>query len=67
MNRCTDQCAYFKMSCPAKGQCYVDESCSKGTCVATPKKKGAECNDGDDLTDFDACDGTTPLTHYDTF
>ena len=63
MNRCTDQCAYFKMSCPAKGQCYVDDACSKGSCVETPKEKGAKCNDGDDLTDFDACNGTTPLTH----
>ena len=63
LNRCTDQCAHFKMSCPAKGQCYVDAACSKGACVETPKERGAKCNDGDDLTAFDACDGTMPLTH----
>ena len=58
-----DQCAYFKTSCQAKGQCYVDNACSNGACVETPKEKGAKCNDGDDLTDFDACDGALPKTH----
>eukprot|EP01065_Artemidia_motanka_P019382 TRINITY_DN22_c1_g2_i1.p1 TRINITY_DN22_c1_g2~~TRINITY_DN22_c1_g2_i1.p1 ORF type:complete len:3968 (+),score=1484.88 TRINITY_DN22_c1_g2_i1:103-11904(+) len=58
-NLCLDAQTGGNKVCPAASQCHEAGQCqyADGSCTTPAKAKGARCDDGDDTTKDDVCDG----------